>query len=111
MTRNIIILLAGAFAAALPFAASAQQVRGRELNQQQRIGQGLSSGQVTARGAANLENRETAINDSRAADLAADGGHLTSGEYRNLNLRENSLSRQIYVDKHNDVAQPGVVPR
>ncbi len=111
MTRNTVVMLAGAFAAALPFATSAQEVRGRELNQQQRIGQGLSSGQITARGAAHLENREAAINATRTADLAVNGGHLTSGEYRNLNLRENSLSRQIYVDKHNDVAQPGVVPR
>jgi hypothetical protein len=97
MTRIKIVLLAGAL--------------GRERIQQQRIGQGLSSGQITARGAANLENREAAINTSRTADLAANGGHLTGSEYRNLNRRENSLSRQIYVDKHNDVAQPGVVPR
>ena len=111
MTRNTLVLLAGASAAALPFTALGQEVRGRELNQQQRIGQALSSGQITARGAANLENREAAINASRTADLAANDGHLTSGEYRNLKLRENSLSRRIYVDKHNDVAQPSVVRR
>jgi hypothetical protein len=111
MTRNTIVLLAAALAAAAPAAASAQEVRGRELNQQQRIGQGLSSGQITARGAANLENREAAINASRTADLTANGGRLTPGESRNLNLRENALSQQIYVDKHNGVAQPGVVPR
>jgi hypothetical protein len=66
---------------------------------------------VTARGASNLENREAAINQSRRADLAANGGHLTPGESRNLNRRENSVSRQIYRDKHNDIAQPGVVPK
>ena len=29
----------------------------------------------------------------------------------NLNRRENRLSSRIYDDKHNDVAQPGVIPR
>ena len=111
MTKNTVLLLAGLLAAAPSLAASAQEIRGREIDQQQRIGQGLSSGQITARGAANLENREAAINTSRAADLTANGGHLTGSEYRNLNRRENALSHQIYVDKHNDVAQPGVVPR
>ena len=111
MTKYTGVLLAGIVAATLPIAASAQEVRGRELTQQQRIGQGLGNGQITARGATNLERREAAINGSRTNDLAANGGHLTSGESRNLNRRENSLSRQIYVDKHNDIAQPGVVPR
>ncbi len=111
MTRNGTTFLAIAFALAIPLSASAQEVRGRELNQQNRIGQGLQSGQITARGAANLENREARIDASRRNDLAANGGHLTAGEQNRLNRRENSLSNQIYRDKHNDVAQPGVIPR
>ena len=104
-------LLAMFWALLLPLTASAQEVRGRELHQQQRIGQGLASGQITARGAAKIEDREARINASRRADLAADGGHLTAGEYRNLNRRENAASAQVYTDKHNDIAQPGVTPR
>ena len=89
----------------------AQEVRHREADQQNRIGQGLRSGQITAGGASRLETREAAINNSRRADLAADGGHLTATQSRSLNRRENRLSNQIYVDKHNNVAQPGVTPR
>lgn len=100
-----------ALALLVPIAASAQEVRDRELNQQQRIGQGLSSGQITARGDLGLERREADINASRVGDLARNGGRLTPGEHRRLNRRENALSRRIYVDKHNAIAQPGVVPR
>ena len=111
MTRTRLRLLVATSALLIPFAASAQEVRNRELHQQQRIGQGLESGQITANGASRLESREARINASRRADLAANGGHLTPGEYRNLNRRENAASSQIYRDKHNGIAQPGVVPR
>ncbi len=104
-------LLAAALIMLPPLAASAQEVRGREAQQQQRIGQGFSSGQITAGGAARLENREGRINASRRADLAANGGHLTPGEHRRLDRRENVASARIYNDKHNDIAQPGVVSK
>lgn len=111
MTSTRLRLLTASLALLTSFVASAQEVRDRELYQQQRIGQGLASGQITANGAAKLENREAHINASRRADLAANGGHLTPGEHRNLNRRENAASARIFRDKHNDVAQPGVVPR
>ena len=49
-------------------------------------------GQITAGGATHLENREAAINQSRQADLAANGGRLTGAEARNLNRREGRVS-------------------
>lgn len=103
-------LLATLLVAAMPLSALAGEVANREANQQARIGQGLQSGQITAGGARHLENREANINQSRRADLAANGGHLSAAESRNLNRRENSVSNNIYRDKHNDIAQPGVVP-
>ena len=111
MVTTRLRLIAASLAILLPLAASAQEVRDREARQQQRIGQGLASGQITANGAARIENRERRINASRRADLASNGGRLTASEYRNLNRRENAASAQIYTDKHNNVAQPGVVPR
>ena len=95
----------------VPIAAAAQEVRNRQADQQGRIAQGIASGQITAAGAGRLERREARINASRRADLAANGGHLTGAEHRRLNQRENAASNRILVDKHNDVAQPGVVPR
>jgi hypothetical protein len=111
MTSIRIFAVAAALILAAPLAASAQEVLDRERTQQERIGQGVASGQITAGGAAKLENRERRINASRRADLASNGGRLTAGERRNLNRRENAASSHIYQDKHNDVAQPGVVPR
>lgn len=69
MTRNGTTFLAIAFALAIPLSASAQEVRGRELNQQNRIGQGLQSGQITARGAANLETARHASMPAAATIL------------------------------------------
>ncbi len=103
-------VMAGALAVLLPLAAHAGQVRNREARQQGRISQGIGSGQITAGGAQRLETREGNINRSRERDLAANGGHLTGRERANLNRRENSVSRNIYRDKHNDIAQPGVTP-
>lgn len=110
MTRTRMTAVALA-ALLLPLTAWAGGVRGREVNQQARIGQGLQSGQITAGGAARLENRETAINATRRTDLAANGGHLTTAEHASLEQRQNRLSGRIYDDKHNAIAQPGVVPR
>jgi hypothetical protein len=104
-------MIAASLIIAVPLSALSQEVRNREANQQKRIGQGLQSGQITAHGASNLENREASINQSRRADLAANGGHLTPGEKSRLNQRENNVSKQIYRDKHNDIAQPGVTPK
>ncbi|WP_277185292.1 hypothetical protein [Caballeronia sp. BR00000012568055] len=111
MNSTTLRMFAAALIIAVPLSALSQEVRNREANQQKRIGQGLQSGQITAHGASNLENREASINQSRKADLAANGGHLTPGEKNRLNQRENNVSKQIYRDKHNDIAQPGVTPK
>lgn len=65
MTTTRLRLIAASCTMLLCFAASAQEVRDREANQQQRIGQGLASGQATANGAARIEHRESRINASR----------------------------------------------
>ncbi len=111
MNSASVRLFAAALAVVVPLSAFSQEVRNREANQQGRIAEGVQSGQITARGASNLENRESSINQTRRADLAANGGHLTPGEHRQLNRRENNVSQQIYRDKHNDIAQPGVTPK
>ena len=73
----------------------------RAENQQQRIGQGVQSGQLTAHETANLEGREASINHQAAADRAANGGHLTGQERQQINQRQNNVSQSIYNDKHN----------
>ncbi len=73
----------------------------RAENQQQRIGQGVQSGQLTAHETGNLENREASINHQAAADRAANGGHLTPQEHQQINQRQNNVSKSINNDKHN----------
>jgi hypothetical protein len=70
-------------------------------NQQQRIAQGVKSGQLTPRETGHLENRERAINGEVRADKRANGGQLTAGERARVNAQHQNLSKQIYTDKHN----------
>ncbi len=81
------------------------EVGQRRENQQDRIAQGIRSGQMTAGEAARTEGREQNINRSIAADRAANGGKLTQQERQNINQRQNSTSRQIYRQKHNGAHQ------
>ena len=73
----------------------------RKENQQDRIANGVKSGQLTAGETANLESKEAAINGETRADRAANGGKLTSAEKKQVNQQQNQLSKQIYQDKHN----------
>ena len=73
----------------------------RKENQQDRIAQGVKSGQLTAGETANLETKEAAINGETRADRAANGGKLTEAEKQQINGQQNQLSKQIYNDKHN----------
>ena len=81
------------------------EVGQRRENQQDRIAQGIRSGQMTAGEAARTEGREQNINRSVAADRAANGGKLTQQERQNINRRQNGASRQIYREKHNGARQ------
>jgi len=73
----------------------------RKENQQDRIAQGVKSGQLTAGETANLETKEAAINGETRADRAANGGTLTAAEKQQINRQQKQLSKQIYNDKHN----------
>jgi hypothetical protein len=73
----------------------------RKENQQDRIANGVQSGQLTAGETSNLETKEAAINGETRADRAANGGKLTSAEKTQINQQQNQVSKQIYNDKHN----------
>jgi len=77
------------------------EVGKRAENQQDRIGQGIKSGQLTAGEAAHLENNEAKINHEVRNDRAANGGKLNPQERAKVNRQQNRQSRQIYRDKHN----------
>jgi len=77
------------------------EVGKRAENQQDRIANGVKSGQLTAGETANLESKEAAVNGEVKADRAANGGKLTAAEKAQVNRQQNHLSNQIYQDKHN----------
>jgi len=83
----------------------------RKENQQDRIAQGVKSGQLTPGETAKLENQEKKINQQTRADRAANGGKLTAGEKKQINKEQNTESRRIYNKKHNAKTQPGVAPK
>ena len=78
------------------------QVNRREENQQQRIGNGVKNGTLTSKQTANLENRETSVQNREQKDMAAHNGHLTKAEQRGINRQQNRISRSIAKDKQSN---------
>ena len=75
------------------------EVARREENQQDRIAQGIGSGQLTAGEAAHLEKGEQRIEKVRQKALS--DGKITRAERIRLNKMQNRESRKIYRAKHN----------
>ena len=75
----------------------------RDVNQQQRIEQGLQSGQLTTREASKLEREESRVERDQAR--AMQDGKLTPAEKARLAREQNRVSRDIYREKHD--AQTG----
>ncbi len=95
-------LVAGSLAlGSLPALAQAGSpwIDQREANQQNRINQGVNSGQLTPREYNHLENRENRITNTEN-QMKADG-HYTYAERLRTRRLQNRASRQIYRDKHN----------
>ena len=73
----------------------------RKVDQQERIGNGVKSGQLTAGETSRLEHQEAGINHEERGMRAQDNGHLTSQDRKTLHHQQNQESRRIYRDKHN----------
>lgn len=77
-------------------------VNARQQRQQDRIAQGIRSGEMTPGQAAHVEHQEAQIHKEVRNDRAANGGHLTNQEHRQVEHQQNQTSREIYRDKHDD---------
>ncbi len=86
-------------------APPAGKIADRKENQQDRIAQGVKSGELTAGETAHLENKEARINRETRTDRAANGGKLTNAEKAKVNRQQNRVSKDIYRDKHNNRTQ------
>ncbi len=78
------------------------QVNRREGRQQRRIANGVKNGSLSPKETAHLERREAGVQRQEQRDMAKHNGHLTKAEQRQLNRRQNRISRSIYRDKHNN---------
>jgi predicted transglutaminase-like cysteine proteinase len=78
-----------------------ESIAQRKDNQQDRIAQGVESGQLTPGETKNLETKEAELNKEERNMRTEDNGHLTAADRAKLNNQQNGLSRQIYADKHN----------
>lgn len=97
---------AAIFAQATPATTAAPahhdyDINQRKENQQDRIGQGVKSGQLTAGETSHLEKQESGINKEEHAMRSQDNGHLTKQDRKTLHRQQNQESRRIYRDKHN----------
>jgi hypothetical protein len=72
----------------------------RKTDQQDRIAQGVKSGQLTAGETARLEHQEAGINKEERGMRAQDNGHLTKQDRQTIHAQQNQESRRIYRDKH-----------
>ena len=99
------IMMVAATVAAMAAMAQTNTVGQRQENQQDRVAQGIRSGQLTAGETGNLETKEAAINQKVHTDRTLNGGKLTNQEKQTVNRQQNQMSRQIYADKHNAATQ------
>lgn len=101
----LILSTPSAFAQSQPAGSSAAPAPGtvgeRKENQQDRIANGIQSGQLTAGETKNLETKEAGLNKEEHTMRSEDDGHLTAADREKLNNQQNHLSNQIYDDKHN----------
>lgn len=79
------------------------KIDAREHQQQQRIANGIASGQLTAKEAQHLEARESKLASDEK--IAKADGVVTAKERQKLTREENRDSRAIYNKKHNDKVQ------
>jgi methionine-rich copper-binding protein CopC len=72
----------------------------RKVDQQDRIGNGVKNGKLTAGQTARLEHQEAGINKEERGMRAQDNGHLTKQDRQTIHAQQNQESRRIYRDKH-----------
>jgi hypothetical protein len=106
MKRTLVTLAAAVLmTTGLAVAQDNRTVNQRRENQQDRIAQGVRSGQLTARETSHLESREARLNHEIRNDRRAHDGHLNAPERRQINRQQNRISKSIYRDKHNGARQ------
>jgi hypothetical protein len=85
-----------------PESASSERMQAdvqRNINQQQRIEQGVQSGSLTGREVGKLERGQAHVDHAEA--VAGANGHVSAAEQANIQGREDRQSQRIHQKKHN----------
>ena len=101
MQRSLIALALATVFSLSAHAQNAATETQRDVNQQERIEQGLKSGQLSTKEAASLEHQEQRIDRTEARDMK--DGKLSTAEKAQIQREQNHVSNDIYQDKHNAV--------
>ena len=103
-TQITLVFCAAALLSSAAFAdTAAEKDQQRDVNQQQRIEQGLQSGQLSTKEAGRLERDQQHVDRMEARDMK--DGHMSAGEQLRLDKAQNAASADIYKQKHD--AQAG----
>jgi hypothetical protein len=103
-TLAAVIIAAFAGSALAQATPQTPRVDQREAKQQQRIDQGVASGQLTGKEAARLEKGQARVEAKEAAAKA--DGVVTAKERAQLHRAQNKQSRKIYRQKHDNQTNP-----
>ena len=76
-----------------------KKVNKRQVNQQQRINEGLRTGELTKKEAVQLEHQQKNIQQTKKAAKA--DGVVTKKEKAIINAKQNNASKNIAKKKHN----------
>jgi hypothetical protein len=80
---------------------NSQTIQERKHDQQERIADGVKSGQLTSGEATDLERKEAGLNREENQMKQQNGGKLNYDDKKQLTEQQNGLSKQISADKHN----------
>jgi hypothetical protein len=83
---------------------SAQEIKERQKEQQERIAQGVASGHLTPKETVKLEKKEARINREVRRDRRS-GGHLSANERAKIAKDQNKMSAEIYRQKRDAQTQ------
>jgi opacity protein-like surface antigen len=104
-TLTLSLASAAAFAQAASSPAGTPGIDKRQARQEQRIDQGVASGQLNKRETHRLEREQAAIN--RTENKAKADGTVTPQERKKIHLMQDRASKDIHHQKHDAQHKPG----
>lgn len=84
-----------------PQTMAMSRVGERQVNQQQRIANGVRSGEMGPRETQHVEHQEAQIHQQVRNDRQANGGHLDQQQRQQVNREQNHVSHEIHNARHN----------